>query len=107
MVARCPRCYAELAEDATWVCPTCSYTLRTPTVSKVGVVIMLLGVVLLGAYVTGPQSVIPRNGWIPYDLVDLTVVNFAILTLGTLLLGMFLTALGALQVRRERSRAVA
>lgn len=89
------------------MCPSCGYTLRTPTVSKVGVVILLFALILVGAYVAGPQNLIPKNGWIPDDLVDLTVANFAWLTLGTILLGMLLTAAGALVVRSERTRSAA
>ncbi len=107
MAAHCPRCYAELPEDATWVCPTCGYTLRTPAVAKLGLVIMLFGLVLVGVYLAGPQNVIPRNGWVPYDLVDLTIANFALLALGTILLGMFLTAIGGFVVRNERLRVAA
>src|SRR5439155_13289928 len=38
MARRCPECYAELPEDAVWVCPTCKYTLRTPAAAKAGIV---------------------------------------------------------------------
>ena len=49
MARRCPECYAELPEDAVWVCPTCKYTLRIPAAAKAGIVFMVLGLALLGA----------------------------------------------------------
>jgi len=89
------------------VCPSCGYTLRTPAVSKVGVAILLLALILVGAYVAGPQALIPKNGWIPDDIVDLTVANFVWLTLGAILLGMLLTAAGAFVIRSEQTRGPA
>jgi tellurite resistance protein TehA-like permease len=105
MTERCPRCYAELSEDATWVCPTCGYTLRTPVVAKVGILFMLIGLVLLGAYVIGPDAIGLMSGAIPTDLAKLMVANFAPMVAGALAFGMFLTAAGALVVRRARTRA--
>ncbi|MGQ0797169.1 MAG: hypothetical protein ACT4OI_04785 [Methanobacteriota archaeon] len=103
MSGRCPECYAELPEDATWVCPACGYTLRTPASSRVGVVIMLLGVVLLGTFVAGPENLGLRSGWMPTDLAELTIANYALLVVGTFFLGMALVAVGALRLRGERS----
>ncbi len=105
MAARCPRCYAELPEDARWVCPTCEYTLRMPGISKVGIAFMVLGLFLIGPFLLGPENVVPRDGSIPYDIVDLTVANFALFVLGIFALGMLLALAGALQVRGERGRA--
>ncbi len=107
MTERCPRCYAELSEDATWVCPACGYTLRTPMVAKVGILFMLLGLLLLGAYVMGPDAIGLMSGAIPTDLARLMVDNFALLVAGTFGLGMFLTAVGALVVRHARTQATA
>lgn len=107
MPARCPECYADLPEDADWVCPACGYTLRTPTVSKVGIAFMVLGLVLLGAFIIGPDQVIPRDGSIPFELVDLAIAGFPFLVLGTFGLGMLLTLAGALKLRGERRRAAA
>ncbi len=105
MDERCPRCYAELSEDASWVCPACGYTLRTPGVAKAGLFFMLLGLVLLGAYVMGPDALGLMSGAIPTDLAKLMVANFAELVAGTFAFGMFLTAVGALAVRHARSRS--
>ncbi len=107
MAERCPRCYAELSEDATWICPTCGYTLRTPGVAKAGVFFMLLGLLLLGAYVMGPDAIGLMSGAIPTDLARLMVANFALLVAGTFAFGMFLTAVGALVVRRARTESTA
>lgn len=104
MASRCPECYAELPEDALWICPTCGYTLRTPAVSKVGIAIMFLGLVLLASYLVGPENLGLRSGWMPYDLADLTIANYAYLVLGTFLLGMLFAAAGAIKVRAERAR---
>ena len=106
MIERCPRCYAELSEDATWVCPTCGYTLRTPMVAKVGILFMLLGLFLLGAYVMGPDAIGLMSGAIPTDLAELMVANFALMVAGAFAFGMFLTAVGALVVRRARTQAI-
>ena len=107
MASRCPECYAELPEDAVWVCPTCGYTLRTPTASKVGIGVMVVGLLLLGCYVLGPDNLGLRSGWMPTELADLTIANFAYLTLGTVVLGMVLVAAGALRVRAARAGVAA
>ena len=107
MTRRCPRCAAELAEDAVWVCPVCDYTLRTPAVSKVGILFMFVGLVLVGAYVMGPQSIGLTSGMIPTDLADLLVAYFAELIVATFAFGMLLMFVGAMFVRRERNRVVA
>ncbi len=107
MTRRCPRCSAELPEDAVWVCPSCDYTLRTPAVSKVGILFMLLGLVLVGAYVTGPDSLGLTSGLMPTDLAKLLIANFAAMVVGTFAFGMFLMFVGALFVRRERNRVEA
>ncbi len=105
MSERCPRCYAELSEDATWICPTCGYTLHTPMVAKVGILFMLLGLLLLGGYVMGPDAIGLMSGAIPTDLANLMVANFALMVAGTFAFGMFLSAVGALVVRHARTRA--
>lgn len=107
MSERCPRCYAELPEDTTWVCPTCGYTLRTPAVAKAGILFMLLGLLLLGAYVMGPTAVGLTSGAIPTDFVRLIEEHFALLVAGTFAFGMLLTAAGALAVRHARNRSAA
>ncbi len=107
MTRRCPRCAAELPEDAVWVCPTCDYTLRTPAVSKLGILFMFLGLFLVGAYVIGPQNLGLTSGIMPTDLADLTIANFPLLIIGTFAFGMFLMAVGALFVRAERNKVVA
>lgn len=104
MVERCPRCFAELPEDATWVCPACGYTLRTPGVAKAGLFIMFLGVVLVVAYVLGLSSLGVPNGLIPTDLVDFLNANFPLAILGLFGLGALLTAAGAAAVRHARDR---
>jgi hypothetical protein len=104
MVGRCPECYADLSDESVWVCPACGYTLRTPASSKLGVVVMLLGIVLLVTYVVGPETLGLRSGWMPTDLADLTIANYPLLVAGTLFLGMLLVAAGALRTRAERSR---
>ncbi len=107
MTRRCPRCAAELPDDAVWVCPTCDYTLRTPGVSKLGILVMFLGLVLVGAYVIGLQNLGIPSGAIPTDLMNLTLANFPLLVVGTFGLGMLLMALGAFFVRAERNRVAA
>ncbi|HEY7587154.1 MAG TPA: hypothetical protein VIB49_00170 [Thermoplasmata archaeon] len=107
MAERCPQCYAELPEDAKWVCPTCGYTLRTPAVSKVGIVVMFLGLLVLGAYVLGPSNVGLTGGAVPTDLVNLIVAHFAEMVIGTFALGMFLILVGALVVRHARALVTA
>ncbi len=107
MTDRCPRCAAELPKDATWVCPSCDYTLKTPAVSKVGIFFMLLGLVTVGAYVIGPENLGLTSGIIPTQLADLMIANFTFLVLGTFAFGMFLMLVGALFIRSERNRAAA
>lgn len=107
MTRRCPRCAAVLPEDAVWVCPTCDYTLRTPAVSKVGIVFMLLGLVLVGGYVIGPDNLGLTSGILPTDLAKLLVTNFAQMVVATFAFGMFLMFVGALFVRRQRNRVAA
>lgn len=107
MTDRCPECAAELPEDATWVCPDCGYTLRTPTISKVGILFMLLGLATVGAYVIGPDNLGLASGAIPTQLVGLLIANFALMVIGTFAFGMFLMLVGALFIRSERTKAVA
>jgi hypothetical protein len=104
MARRCPRCSAELPQDAVWICPTCDYTLRTPSVSKVGIVFMFLGLFLLGGYVLGPDNLGLTSGAIPTDLANLMIANFAMMVVATFAFGMFLTLVGALFVRGERNK---
>ncbi len=104
MAGRCPQCYAELPDDAVWVCPACGYTLRMPVVSKAGIFFMFLGLVLLGAYVLGPDAIGLRSGVIPTDLANLTIAYFPEIVLGTFALGMALAAAGAIKLRGERAR---
>src|SRR5439155_139302 len=84
MARRCPECYAELPEDAVWVCPTCKYTLRTPATAKAGIVFMVLGLALPAAYVYGPDQIGLRLGLVPTDLANLTIANFSLLVLGAM-----------------------
>ena len=86
------------------MCPTCDYTLRTPSVSKLGIVVMFLGLVLVGGYVIGPESMGLTSGIVPTDLANLMIANFAEMVGGTFALGMFLMAVGALFVRAERNK---
>ncbi len=90
-----------------WVCPVCDYTLRTPAVSKLGILVMFLGLVLVGTYVIGIQNLGIPAGAVPTDLMNLTLANFPLLVVGTFGLGMFLMALGAFFVRAERNKAAA
>ncbi len=106
MTDRCPECAAELPADATWVCPTCGYTLKTPSVSKAGIVLMLLGLVTVGAYVIGPDSLGLTSGAVPTQLADLMVANFPLMVIGIFGLGMLLMLAGALFIRSERNKAV-
>jgi len=107
MARRCPECYAELPEDAVWVCPTCHYTLRTPPAAKAGIVFMVLGLALLGAFVYGPDRIGLTSGLVPTDLVNVTIANFPLLVLGTFGIGAFLAAAAALKIRSEQARVVA
>ncbi len=107
MTDRCPECAAELPEDATWVCPTCGYTLRTPMVSKVGVLFMFLGLIAVGAYVIGPDNLGLTSGAIPTDIANATIANFSLLVVGAFGFGMFLMLVGALFIRSQKNRATA
>ncbi len=107
MTSRCPRCAAELPEDATWVCPACGYTLRTPGIAKLGIVVMFLGLALVGGYVLGPSSIGLTSGLIPTDLANWMVANFTLMVVGTFGLGMLLMLAGALFVRAERNKVAA
>src|SRR5438132_2483869 len=107
MARRCPECYAELPEDAVWVCPTCKYTLRTPAAAKAGIVFMVLGLALLGAFVFGPDQIGLRSGLVPTDLANVTIANFPVLVLGAFGIGAFLTAAAALKIRSEQARVSA
>ena len=107
MSGRCPECYAELPEDAVWVCPVCKYTLRTPASAKVGVVLMVLGLVLLGAFVYGPENLGLASGFVPTDLARLTVANFPLLVVGAFALGALLVAAAAMKIRSEQARVAA
>ena len=89
------------------MCPTCRYTLRTPAAAKVGVVLMLLGLALLGAFVYGPDNLGLRSGVLPTDLANLTIANFPLLVVGTFALGALLAAVAAMKVRREQARVAA
>lgn len=104
MTDRCPECAAELPKDATWVCPTCGYTLRTPTVSKVGVLFMFLGLAAVGAYVIGPDNLGLTSGIIPTQLADLMIANFPLMVIGTFGFGMLLMLVGVLFIRSERNK---
>ena len=107
MARRCPECYAELPEDAVWVCPTCGYSLRTPAAAKAGIVFMVLGLVLLGAFVYGPERIGLTSGLVPTDIANLTIGNFPLLVLGTFGIGAFLVAAAALKIRSEHARVSA
>ena len=105
MTDRGPQCSAELPTDATWVCPACGYTLRTPAVSKVGILFMFLGLIAVGGYVIGPDYIGLTSGAIPTQLADLMIANFPMLVIGTFAFGMFLMLVGALFIRSQRNRA--
>lgn len=107
MARRCPECYAELPEDAVWVCPTCKYTLRTPAAAKAGIVFMVLGLALLGAFVYGPDQIGLRSGLVPTDLANLTIANFPLFVVGAFGTGAFLVAAAALKIRSEQARVLA
>jgi len=107
MARRCPECYAELPEDAVWVCPTCYYTLRTPAAAKAGIVFMLLGLALLVVFVFGPENVGLNSGVVPTEIANLTIANFPLLVVGTFGLGAFLAAAAALKIRSEQARVSA
>lgn len=104
MASRCPECYAELPEDAVWVCPTCRYTLRTPAAAKIGVVFMLLGLALLGAFVYGPEQLGLNSGLVPTEFANLTIANFPLLVVGTFGVGALLVAAAGLKIRNEQAR---
>ncbi len=107
MTDRCPECAAELPKDATWVCPTCGYTLHTPAVSKVGIFFMLLGVAAVLGYVVGPDNLGLTSGAIPTQIADFMVANFPLLIIGAFGFGMFLMFVGALFVRSQRNKVAA
>lgn len=107
MASRCPECYAELPEDAVWICPTCRYTLRTPAAAKLGVVFMLLGLALLGAFVYGPERSGLNSGFVPTGLANLTIANFPLFVVGAFGLGALLVAAAGLKIRSEQARVAA
>jgi hypothetical protein len=104
MARRCPECYAELPEDVVWVCPVCRYTLRTPAAAKAGLGFMILGLILLGVFVYGPDRLGLASGFLPTDIAKLTIANFALLVLGAFGLGILLVAAAALKIRSEQAR---
>lgn len=107
MASRCPECYAELPEDTVWVCPTCRYTLRTPAAAKVGVILMVAGLALLGAFVYGPERLGLNSGLVPTDMANLTIANFPLLVVGSFGLGGLLVVSAALKIRSEQARVAA
>src|SRR5881296_3417573 len=107
MARRCPECYAELPDDAIWVCPTCGYTLRTPGSAKAGIVFMVLGLALLGVFVYGPENLGLNSGIMPTELANLTIANFPLFVVGVFVLGAFLAAAAALKIRSEQARVTA
>jgi hypothetical protein len=107
MSGRCPECYAELPEDAVWVCPACGYTLRVPGTAKLGVVLMVFGLGLLGAFLYGPERLGLDQGFVPTDLAGWTVANFPLLVAGTFGLGALLAAAAAIKIRSEQARVAA
>lgn len=107
MARRCPECYAELPEDAVWICPTCHYTLRTPAAAKAGIVFMLLGLALLVVFVFGPENLGLNSGVVPTEIANLTIANFPLLVVGSFGFGAFLAAAAALKIRSEQARVSA
>jgi hypothetical protein len=106
MARRCPECYAELPEDAVWVCPICKYTLRVPATAKLGVVLMVIGLALLGAFLYGPEQLGLNQGLVPTRFANLTIANFPLLVVGAFGLGGLLAAAAALKIRSEQSKLV-
>jgi hypothetical protein len=102
MAERCPRCFADLPQDAVWVCPTCGYTLRTPAASKAGLFFIFLGFALSVAYVLGPDAIGLTSGVIPTDLAKFLVANFTALTAAAFAFGFLLVLLGAAVLRNAR-----
>lgn len=86
------------------MCPTCDYTLRTPAVSKVGILLAFLGLALVGGYVIGPENLGLTSGIMPTQIADFLVANFALVVVGTLAFGLFLIFVGALFIRAERNK---
>ena len=102
MSDRCPRCFADLPEDAIWVCPTCGYSLRTPGISKAGLVLVLLGFVLLIGYVLGPDAIGLTSGLIPTPLANLLITFFTEMIAAAFALGFLLVLAGAAVLRNAR-----
>jgi len=107
MARRCPECYTELPDDAVWVCPHCGYTLRLPGAAKAGIVLMIIGLGLLGAYVYGPASLGLTSGFVPTDIANLLIAEFPLLVLGAFGLGAVLAAAAAFKIRSEQARVAA
>jgi hypothetical protein len=107
MARRCPECYAELPADAVWVCPTCKYTLRVPAAAKLGVILMVIGLGLLGAFLYGPERLGLNQGLVPTEMANQTIANFPLLVIGAFGLGGLLAAAAALKIRSEQAKVVA
>jgi hypothetical protein len=105
MGRRCPECYTELPDDAVWVCPHCGYTLRLPAAAKAGIVLMVVGLGLLGAYVYGPTNLGLSSGFFPTDIANFLAAEFPLLVLGAFGLGAVLAAAAAMKIRSEQARA--
>ncbi len=105
MANRCPRCFADLPEDAVWVCPTCGYTLRTPAASKAGLLFIVLGFLLSVGYVLGPDAIGVTSGAIPTDLANVMIANFTEVIAAAFAFGFFLVLIGAAMLRNARRGA--
>ena len=104
MARRCPECYTELPDEAIWICPHCGYTLLLPGAAKAGIVLMVIGLGLLGAYVYGPTSLGLNSGFLPTDIANLVIAEFPLLVLGAFGVGALLAAAAALKIRSEQAR---
>jgi hypothetical protein len=67
---------------------------------------MVLGLILLGTYIAGPERLGLESGAIPTDLAVLMVANYPLLVVGAFAFGALLVAVGAMLIRREQARAL-
>lgn len=112
MLERCPLCYDRLPDDRADVCDRCGYQLRTPTVSVVGLGLVVASMGSFFASVFGgylfPWPELPvalpfLESPTPDDLAAVTLWLGAVL----MLVGIVAVSAGAYAARRKSERIAA